>query len=188
MKKLLCMALGFCILFVFTSCGAAKTASEGDKVDVEYYAKLGKIPESEYSLGAGIDEMQAKLSAAFESAGEDADVVYEVSEGERTVGINTGATQYYYMKDKKTAGVGFMVNYEKAYGFEPGTVIIEVRDALEKFKADEHEASGNELFFLPVTENNTVLSYTFGKYKLMFVFQDNALCATAIYNPENWTL
>lgn len=176
------------MLLVFTSCGSAKTSSDGDTIDVQYFAKLGKIPECKYSLGAEIDEMQSKLSAAAESAGEDEDIVYEVTEGERTVLINTGNTEYYYMKDKKDNGVSYLVNYGAAYGFEQGTISIEVRKALEKFSVDEHDATGNELFFLPVAENCTVLNYSFGKYKLMFVFQDNALCATAIYNPEYWTL
>ena len=42
-------------------------------------------------------------------------------------------------------------------------------------------------FFLFDTENTSVLKYSIENYVVLFVFVDNALTATAIYDINNWT-
>ena len=45
MKKLFSLVLVFVIVFSFTACGKKDTSSDINSVDIEYYAKLGQIPE-----------------------------------------------------------------------------------------------------------------------------------------------
>ena len=39
---------------------------------------------------------------------------------------------------------------------------------------------GEKIFFLPMSQNFTYLEYTFGENNLIFVFEENGLCATAL--------
>ena len=45
----------------FSACGKKKGKTAENKVDLEYYAELGQIPECPYKLGADPDEIKEKL-------------------------------------------------------------------------------------------------------------------------------
>ena len=58
----------------FSACGKKKEKTAENKVDLEYYAELGQIPECPYKLGADPDEIKEKLTAedsSAEAAGEE---------------------------------------------------------------------------------------------------------------------
>ena len=92
MRKIASILLSAVILFSFAACGKEKTESSTPSVDLEYYAKLGSIPDCPYKLGQNIDELKSTLETdekeAVEAGG---DYVYQVTEGELSVQINNGS-------------------------------------------------------------------------------------------------
>lgn len=184
MKKILSLIMICVIVFSFCGCGNEKTSSDAE-VDIEYYAKLGRMPESEYSLGSNVQTVKDELSAKFEDNPES---YYNITEGDKTVLIDTGEFSYYYMKENENKGISYIVDFNTAYGFELGTVSVEIKSALGGYECIEKNADDGSVFFMNYSENCTYLEYNIGQNILMFVFENNALCATAIYNPELWNL
>lgn len=187
MKKLICAFLSLTLIFSFAACGKDSKKAESSGVDLEYYAKLGKIPECSYKLGDSIDTINSELSSKNESAVQSGEeYVYEVTEGEKTVRIDNGDFLYYYVKEKKDTGVSFIVSLKTAYGFSAGTPFLDVKNALADFKCTEEEANDSNSFFLLGVQDVTVLRYDFEKNSILFVFSENSLTAVAVYNTENW--
>lgn len=186
MKRIIALALTFIMLFALSACGKDEEKPDTYSVDVNYYANLGQIPEVEYKLGANIDDMITALKAEEEAHLEGNDhqhatyTVYE--EAERSM-ILTSGTSYYYETKSKDDGVSYIVNFDASYGFTLGTYSIEIKDALATLdlESDTREPSDDEVFFIPGSANLTVLEYNFEKCNLMFVFQEDMLCATALY-------
>ena len=187
MKKII--SLVFCLLFitlVFSGCKGDKDSGKiKSDVDVEYYAKLGKMPECEFSLGTDVDKVDEKLKEIYNDSEE---AYYDVIEGKNTVLIDGGPFMYYYEKEKKNKGVSLIVNNDKAYGFEGGTFDFEITEALSDYDYEEITDIEDELFFLKSFEGVSGIKYTFGDNIVIFAFSDSALTATAIYSVENWTL
>lgn len=189
MKKIFCFIMSILMIISFAACGKDKEKEPTATVDIEYYAKLGVIPECNYKLGESVDTIQNALSSEEQSAvsaGEE--YVYNVTEGEKSVRIDNGSFSYFYEKDKKDGGITYIAAFDKAYGFETGTSILDVKDALTGFDYTEEAADDSNAFFLMGTKNGTIMKYTFGGTVIMFVFQDNELFAAAIYNTDNWTI
>ena len=65
MKKLFAVLLTFALLVSFAGCGG-KTKKNNDNVDLQYYAKIGQIPEVEYKLSAKCDKVEKELSGTCE--------------------------------------------------------------------------------------------------------------------------
>lgn len=189
MKKLFSALLCFVLLFSLAACGNKEKNKSEAKVDLEYYVKLGQIPECKYKLGDNADTVTNELSAEYEKAGEAGeDAVFEVTEGEKTVRIDSGDFLYYYEKEKKDAGISYIVSLDSAYGFASGTPLLEVTNSLKGFDYTEEAADDNNTFFLLGTQNPTVLKYSFDKNSVLFVFDENSLCAVAVYSTENWNV
>ncbi len=186
MKKTIALILCICFSLALCACGGKEEKPDAYSVDVNYYAKLGAIPEVEYKLGADVDEIIKELDKAeAEHAEENAHQhgtynVYE--EGERSLLVTSG-TNYYFDTDNKSAGVSYIVNFDASYGFTLDTYSIEVKEALETLglKATLRDADSQEVFYIPGAMNLSVLEYTFEKCNIVFVFQEDKLCATAIY-------
>lgn len=188
MKKIFCFLLSLTMIISLAACGK-KEKEPTAAVDIEYFAKLGEIPECNYKLGESVDTIQSALSSEEQSAvsaGEE--YVYNVSEGEKSVRIDNGSFSYFYEKDKKEGGISYIAAFEKAYGFETGVSLLEVKEALTGFSYTEEAADKDNTFFLMGMENGTVMKYTFESTVIMFVFEDNELFAAAIYNTDNWTI
>lgn len=187
MKRII--GLFLCLIFIFTVFAGCNGNKDNDKitsdVDVEYYAKLGKMPECQFSLGADVDEVDEKLKEIYNDSDE---AYYYVIKGENSVLIDGGTFMYYYEKEKKDKGVSLIVNNDTAYGFEGGTFNIEITEALADYEYEEITDIEDELFFLKSFEGVSGIKYTFGDNIVIFAFSDNALTATAIYSIENWTL
>ena len=193
MKKILSVMLIFCFVFSFAGCGKKK--DDGEKkgtLDIEYYTEAGQMPECKYVLGADPETIKADITALIEaeedSDGGHSEIVYDVSEDEegKNVEINNGTFRYFYKKANPDKGVGCIVNAGTAYGFEPGTVIVEVKEAIAGCDDVEEEANEDNAFFLYGPLMGTVLRCDAGDNTVVFVFADNALCATAIFTGEDW--
>ena len=65
MKKIIAFSLCLIMLLSFSACGEKNDKSQ-DKVDLEYYAKLGQIPEVPYKLGTDCEKLEKELSDAYE--------------------------------------------------------------------------------------------------------------------------
>lgn len=181
-KRILSFLFALILAFTFTGC-ENKEEKKGNSVDIEYYARLGKMPECDYSLGADAQTVKDEIAKASE---QEEHIVYEVVEGKNNVLINNGAFEYYYKKANESEGITYIVNRDVAYGFETGTVILEVKEALADYDFTEEELTEENGFFMFSTENGSVLKYEFKENTVMFVFQDNSLCATALYKTKVW--
>ena len=73
MKRIIALALS--IVFIFCLCGCKSGKSKGSNgVDIEYYAKLGQIPENDVVLGTTNEELIEvldKRGSEAEKNGED---------------------------------------------------------------------------------------------------------------------
>ncbi len=183
MKKLLSVLLIFGLMLCLTACGEEKKIKNENTVDLEYYAHLGQIPECEYALGDDVEKAKSELNAAADA---DPEKTYYLQEGKRNVLIDSGTQNYYYIKEKAADGISYIVSYETAYGFEIGAIDIEIKDAIADTEYKEEKLSEDNAFFLVGASEGSVIRCEFEKNTILFVFQDNALCATAIYKNDDW--
>lgn len=188
MKKIFSFLLVLTVVFSFSACGKKKDKAAENKVDLEYYAGLGQMPECDYKLGADPDEMVEKLTAAessAEAAGEE--YPFAVTEGEKTVRIDNGDFVYYYEKAKKDKGISYIIATNKGYGFEGGASILEIKNALSELEYTEEDVNDSNSFFLMGAIDGTVLKYTFKNRVISFFFSENELTAVTLYDTDNWT-
>lgn len=194
MKKIISLILCLLLIFVFVGCGNKDKKSESD-VDLEYYAKLGIIPEVEFTLGEDIEKVTDKLSALLEDEDEHSsddshdqeEYRFEIVEGQNNVLLDNGTVGYYYNKANKNKGVSYIVNYDTSFGFEKGTVSVEIKDALKNYEFEEADVSEDNAFFATYISNGTVLETKIDDVVIMFVFQENELYATVMYDANNWS-
>lgn len=188
MKKLFAFLLVMTLALSFSACGKKKEKNAENKVDLEYYAELGQMPECPYKLGADPDEMVEKLTAAESSAEAAGDEYpFAVTEGEKTVRIDNGDFVYYYEKANKDKGISYIIATSKGYGFGVGTSILEIKNALPELEYTEEDANDDNSFFLMGTMGGTVLKYTFKTRVISFFFSENELTAVTLYDTDNWT-
>ena len=153
------------VLFSFAGCKNEEPKNK-TSVDISYYAKLGLFPESEIKIGDSVPK----------EGGDD--TFYFVKAGARSF-FSNGNFNYYYNPSSLEQKVFAVAAFSNFYGFEPGAVSIEVSDALtgSDIKYTERAATEDELFFLPAGENRSVIECNFEDRKLLFVFENNSLCA-----------
>ena len=185
MKRLVCILLCLVFAFSFTACGNDEKKEKKDGIDIEYYAKLGQMPELNYPLGTDVEKVKNELSATAESE-EGEHSVYSVTEGENNVLIDNGEVCYYYKKAAPEKGIGYIVNYDKAYGFEIGTISLEVKEALKDYNPIEEQLTEENAFFMFGVEDGTIIKCEIENNTVLFVFDENALCATALYVTKEW--
>ncbi|MBE6749743.1 MAG: hypothetical protein E7560_01090 [Ruminococcaceae bacterium] len=182
MKKILSILLVFVLIFSFAACSNAKTSSDDYDIDIEYYANLGKIPECEYAIGTSVEE----IKDWFEAESESSEAPYSVIEGKSDVLIQTGNYDFYYKKANEDDGVTYIISYENAFGFDIGDVVVSVKEQLGSFDFTEEAINEDNAFFLFGSPEGKVITLEFERYNVMFVFEENALCATAIYDNSVW--
>lgn len=185
MKKILSFLLAFVLILSFAGCGKEEKNKNENGIDIEYYANLGQMPELKYSLGEEVEKVKSELSKAAESD-ESAETVYSLQEGENNVLIDNGEICYYYKKADPEKGIGYIVNYGTAYGFEIGTVTVEIKEALADYSFKEEALTDENAFFMFGTESGSVIECEFKGNTVLFVFEDSSLCATALYVTEDW--
>lgn len=167
MKKIICAFLCLTLLFPLAGCKERKTLAKTG-VDIAYYAELGLFPESEIKLGDTVPENS-----------EDGDYFFSVDESPAF--FSNGSFNYYY----DSAAVTSIAAFSKMFGFEAGDVSIELTDTLDSqgLEYTEHEPKDGELYFLP-NGNFTVIECGGLKNNLIFVLEDNSLCA-ALLSQKN---
>ncbi len=191
MKKVLGSLLVFCLVFSLSACkDKQKEEVKTAVIDLEYYSKLGQMPECEYTLGYDAEKLIEYYEGEAEKhEGEHTHAfVFNVYEGDEYTEINTGDFTYYFREDDKEKKISCIVNYSTGYKFEAGTLITQVKNSLTKFKVEEKECDMADIFFLPAGGKCSLLTYEFKNSNITFVFIDNALSATVIYTPEEWSL
>lgn len=191
MKRFLSFLLIFTMIFIFTACNNNNSSSP--VVDLEYYAKLGKIPEVDYTLGEDINKIKSDFEKIEnQEQPEDSkddhvhEFYYSITETEVGTCIDDGRTQYYFSDGQEEKGVAFMVTYDTAFGFNNGTVSVDVTDALKGLEYTELSSYDDLDFFIGWLSNVSAIKYTFKNRVVLFIFEDNGLCATAIYDTDNW--
>ncbi len=199
MKKLFCLGLSLILCFSLSACGNKEKNKNSDVADLEYYARIGRMPEVDYVLGTDVDKITDELSKRLEEENkkhqddpnhthdhDEDEFFFEIFEGEKNVLLDNGHISYYYTKANKDKGISYIVNYDTAYGFPLGTVISEIKAAYPDFDFIEFPIDSNNTLFADYIMNGTVLSTPFDGNVISFIFQDNELFATAIFN-DNWS-
>ena len=174
----------------FCGCGEKKEKSQL-KVDIEYYAKLGQMTDCEFTLSSDLDKLDGLVKESLDAEhthDEDA-VIYEQTEHDGYTEISAGDFKYFYVTAKKSDGIGLIVSLDGAYGFEQGAVAVDIREKLASagFEAEEKTAEKEQVFFLPSFAQFTSLSYNFSKNTVVFIFENNALCACTL-SGEDWSI
>ncbi len=177
MKKTLCFLVVFALLLSFCACkNDKKSATDEDVVDLEYYINLGQMPESKFPLSANADEV-------INSAGEDeGEKVEPYQTGKRTA-INIDQMRYYFDTDKKAEGINYIVSFDGGYGFKQGEPKSELQKTLSKrdLNAKPEVLSQEETFFFVVSGEFEGIKYSFGENTACFIFDNDQLCAVALY-------
>ncbi len=183
MKRILAVLISLSLIFCLVGCKGTDKKKTEHSIDVEYYAKLGQIPEYEYKLGSDAEAMRTAFDAEDQKNAEGDDdghlhSVYSLMEMDDYSFLSYKNANYYYKNDNDS--VFAVVGLDTAYGFSVGTVILEVKEALSKFKPKETDGKYDKIFFMPISDTYTSLEYEFGKNTVIFVFEENLLCATMI--------
>lgn len=185
MKKLFCLI--FSLIFAISLCACKDESSKKDEnsVDIEYYANLGQMPECDYSLGESFSKIKDELFKQYESSDIE-EMVFSEIENENYMGIDNGRFKYYSSMQTGANVVSYIVNFDKAFGFEVGTLSVEVEEALSGFEYKTEAISKDNVFFLLGSPQGSVIKCEFEENTVMFVFENNALCATALYKTSDW--
>lgn len=199
MKKIFALVLCVCLIFTFAACGE-KSKKNDDAVDLQYYAKLGQIPEMSYKLGAKCDKVQAELQAEYdEFISEDPhnssdhiddhyaeEIYFNVADEGDYVLLDNGSKYYFYKKTEKKDGISCIVTFGDAFGFKMGTFIYEVKNAMSSIEFIEKEITDGSIFFADYLSSGTVLTTEIEDVTVMFVFQEGELYAAAMYKTNSW--
>ena len=187
MKKIFAVLIALSL--VFCLCGCSKdnddTLKTEHTVDVEYYAKLGKIKECEYQLHSSANDMKEAFDKIDEENAENEDEyghthsVYSLMELDDYSLLAYDNANYYY-EDTSDDEVFAIVALDTAYDFPIGTLNVEVKSALSKFEAEEKQGNEEIIFFMANPEKYTYIDYQFGNNTVAFIFENNALCATLL--------
>ena len=180
MKRFLSIVLCFVFALSLTAC-KDKSGNKGEhSVDIEYYAKLGRIADVEYAIGDDVASAKDALSKTLDEDGES--MYFDYQSGEYTV-MTDGEICYCYKTDNESDGITHIVKYGDAYGFKVGAISTTVVDTMKNlgFESELRKAKSGELFFLPSGADIAVLEYEIKENTVLFVFQEYALCATVIY-------
>lgn len=197
MKKLFCLSLCLILCFSLSACGKKDNNKNSDAADLEYYARIGRMPEAEYMLGTDVDKVKNELSKRLEEENkkhkddpdhahnhDEDEFFFEIYEGDKNVLLDNGHISYYYTKANKDMGISYIVNYDTAFGFPLGTVISEIKAAYPELEFTEVPLDSDSAFFADYVMNGTVLVAPFDENVISFVFQNNELFATAICNDN----
>lgn len=199
MKKAVCVFLAVLFCVSLTACGK-KEKAKTPEIDLQYYAINGMIPEIPCKLGASVDALKQKLTELAadqkdaltetdeDSAENDGEKTpaFQETEGEKTVWIDNGEWFFCYEKENVDKGILYIANLSTAFGIEPGSIISEVKAKLDPLSVKERDAKEGE-FYVPYGDaERTVLEYQSSGRTILFVFEENALVATILYDTNLW--
>lgn len=179
MKKVICLLLCFCIFVSLSACKKEKEVVESNSV--ESFAVQGKIPECDYTLGDDPEVIKSDFSKA---AQENEENYYFFDEETDYSVIDNGVNKIFYKTKEKYKGVSYIVVFDIAYGFSIGTDINDLKKEMKGIQFSEEELNESNAFFMKTSREGKVLKYKFSKNTVMFIFDDDRLCATAIYTKD----
>lgn len=186
MKRIICVLLS--ALIAVSLCGCKKENASSDiEVDIEYYVKLGRIPECDYLIGTDAEEIKEyyeTLQASQQAMGEEI-TPFDVIEGDTTVMLDCGTNAYYYRKAAADSGISYIVSYDAAFGLETGTLITQVKQNVSGLDFSESAVTREKAFFM-LSDDGTALTAVSGEFTVMLIFVNDALCATALYRTAEW--
>lgn len=168
MKKI---TAALCAILLLFAAGCGEKDNGGYSVDIAYFADAGSMPDAAYKVGDAVPaEKEGDENKFF------------VEDGETSF-VSTGDFGYYYNIADESPAFYAVVGFSTCYGFEVGAISIEVTKALDSLgiKYEERAPQNGEIFFLPASENRSVIECKSLKHKLIFVFESNALCAAAVF-------
>ena len=178
MKRIISLSLCFVLLLFAAACKDKEKKSEHG-VDIAYFADMGAMYESEF-----------KISDKVPLDKEGGDQYFFTKAGSRSY-FSNGEFAYYYDEREKEPEIEAIAAFSNCMGFEAGDISIEVTDALDGQEIEyiTRQPQDGEIFFLPAAENREVLECKGLKRRLIFVFEDNALCAAFLeemkYGTDN---
>lgn len=182
MKRILSLLLCLALCFSFAACGEKDNKKEKIGVDVEYFAKLGKIPELDFSLGDNGETVYKAIEKSLENSTDHHDGYCNVYEGDEETTVDVSGATFIY--DNKSKKIKTIINFNTAYEFAVGTVSLEVQKALSSYGFDSETRSltPEELSLFAISaEDSNALEYKFGGNYVVFAFYENALFATMLY-------
>lgn len=165
-------ALFLClIILAFASGCKDRNASASHDVDIPYFTDMGALPECELKLGDSLPDLEKEENAGYMSFS-DSKPPY----------ISDGSFSFYYDAASEEKTVTKIAAFNTAFGFETGDIVIEITDALDGQSVEyaERDPHDGELFFLPAGNNRSVVECKSLKTPLLFVFEENALCAVLL--------
>lgn len=199
MKKLIALSLCIISIFTFAACNE-KIRTKNDVVDLEYYAKLGQIPEVKYRLGSDCDKVEKELQAEFDAFLADdrfntdddnhdhdtEEIYFDKSDKGDYIFINNGSKYYLYKEDEKKDGISCVVTFGEAFGFKMGTFVYDIKTSMASIEFVEEEITAGSIFFEDFLSTGSVLKVEINDTTVMFVFQEGELYCTAMYKTDSW--
>ncbi len=181
MKKIIALTLAVLLVLCVVGCGK-KDDTENGASAVEEYASSGRLTDCEFALGDKYSDVLSAVEKAAEESEEEEHEhpEYSTYEDENYKIIDSAEYKYYFGIDDDI--LVHIAAFEDAYGFNHGSVISTVKDALANsgYKAETEALSDEEAFFLYGSGNRQKLEYKFGDNTVMFIFEESALCATVL--------
>ncbi len=164
-------------------------------IDVAAQAAAGKVEEAEFTVGATLADIQA-VYADMDNVADDVSTDDFAVVTEKRVGIDTkwsdtvtqvfieevdgGMVQNYYLKNGKVALIGLCGDVGTGYGFSfGGTYSADLREELGE-PAREGVVQAQDKKFSPMSDECTVMVYTYGDYFVKFIFTEDCLSSLSI--------
>ena len=185
MKRILSLLLCLTLVLSFAACGKDKSEKqEKIGIDVQYYAKLGKIPEFKYALGDNGESAVKAFEKELENSTDHHDGYCNVYEGDTKTTVDVSGATFIY--DNKTKKIEKIICFNKSYEFALDTVTIEIKKAMASygFEAETRSLTDQELSLFFATSDSTALEYEFDNNTVVFAFSENMLFATMIYKAK----
>ncbi|MBO4432370.1 MAG: hypothetical protein J5852_02435 [Clostridia bacterium] len=166
MKKVICIVLALSLFMFAAACKEKKEEVKHD-VDVSYFADMGTMKGSDLKIGDSVPEEK-----------DDDDTYFFTKAGAKSY-FSNGDFCYYYDEDKKDPKIYAIAAFSDCMGFETGAISIEVTDVLDSQNVEytSRTPKKDEVFFLPAADNREIIECKGFKHNLIFVFENNALCA-----------
>ena len=179
MKRIICLLL---CLIVFCNFSACKKQENTENTNlITEYANKGKIPECDYTLG---DDPEKIKSDFLKASQEDEDNYYFFDEETDYSVIDNGVNKIFYKTNQKYKGVTYIVVFDMDYEFSIGTSVSELKSNITGIQFSEETLSEDNAFFMKNSREGKVLKYKFAENTVMFIFDNDRLCATAIYTND----
>ena len=209
MKKILCLALAFCMLGSFAACGKEPaddvTSDVPNNSEIQEIAESGKFEGAEYGIGDSYDEVKnhykkvyddymALHSGANAGEGHEDEVhvdggghdhenfpYYNLAEIEDYVEIETESYRFYIDAKDEDKGVVAVATDGDVFDFVANVTTKQEIEAEVGSDNETINATDEEMAFVGIKQENTlVLRYEYEKNILDFYFCENTLQTTVI--------